>query len=125
MSYEPTVWQTGDVVTAEKMNKLEQGVANSGGGGFLLVHVLVSVSSATMDKTWNEINEALDNGIPAFAQTIDGDKVNIDSIYSATINDGQYVVYAFSYENASSITFSSSNDPNGYPAVDISEEPIG
>lgn len=29
MRYEPTVWETGDVVTAEKMNKLEQGVANS------------------------------------------------------------------------------------------------
>lgn len=26
MSYEPTVWQTGDTVTAEKLNKLENGV---------------------------------------------------------------------------------------------------
>ena len=32
MSYEPTVWQCGDTITAEKLNKLEQGVANSGGG---------------------------------------------------------------------------------------------
>lgn len=28
MAYDPTTWQTGDVITAEKMNKLEQGVAN-------------------------------------------------------------------------------------------------
>lgn len=28
MSYEPTVWNDGDVITKEKMNKLEQGVAN-------------------------------------------------------------------------------------------------
>lgn len=28
MSYEPTVWKDGDVITAEKMNKLEQGVKN-------------------------------------------------------------------------------------------------
>ena len=28
MAYDPTTWTTGDVITAEKMNKLEQGVAN-------------------------------------------------------------------------------------------------
>lgn len=28
MAYEPTVWKDGDVITAEKMNKLEQGVKN-------------------------------------------------------------------------------------------------
>lgn len=28
MSYTPTTWNTGDVITAEKLNKLEQGVKN-------------------------------------------------------------------------------------------------
>lgn len=28
MAYTPTQWNTGDVITAEKMNKLEQGVQN-------------------------------------------------------------------------------------------------
>lgn len=28
MSYEPTTWADGDVITAERMNKLEQGVMN-------------------------------------------------------------------------------------------------
>lgn len=28
MAYEPTVWKTGDKITEEKMNKLEQGVKN-------------------------------------------------------------------------------------------------
>lgn len=32
MSYEPTVWKTGDIVSSEKLNKLENGVVNSGGG---------------------------------------------------------------------------------------------
>ena len=35
MSYTPTDWDIGDVITAEKMNKLEQAVA--GGGGYDLV----------------------------------------------------------------------------------------
>ena len=28
MTYEPTVWEDGQVITAEKLNKLEQGVQN-------------------------------------------------------------------------------------------------
>lgn len=28
MAYSPTTWTTGDIITADKMNKLEQGVAN-------------------------------------------------------------------------------------------------
>lgn len=32
MSYTPNVWQDGDVLTASKMNALEQAVASGGGG---------------------------------------------------------------------------------------------
>lgn len=32
MAYEPKVWQCGEVVSAEALNHLEQGVAQSGGG---------------------------------------------------------------------------------------------
>ena len=28
MAYTPTTWNTGDLITAEKLNKLEQGVQN-------------------------------------------------------------------------------------------------
>lgn len=32
MSYEKHTWETGETITAEKMNNLEEGVASSGGG---------------------------------------------------------------------------------------------
>ena len=32
MSYTPTTWTTGDTITATKLNKIEQGIANAGGG---------------------------------------------------------------------------------------------
>lgn len=32
MAYEPTTWNDGDLITAEKMNKLEQGVKNEQAG---------------------------------------------------------------------------------------------
>ena len=39
MSYTPTMWQCGDVITAEKMNKIENGIAEccSGGGEPLIL----------------------------------------------------------------------------------------
>lgn len=33
MAYTPTQWNTGDDVTAAKLNKIENGIANAGGGG--------------------------------------------------------------------------------------------
>lgn len=33
MSYEKNTWAEGDVVTSEKLNHIEDGVANAGGGG--------------------------------------------------------------------------------------------
>ena len=33
MSYTPNTWATGDIVTSEKLNHMEQGIASGGGGG--------------------------------------------------------------------------------------------
>jgi len=38
MSYTPTTWATGDTITAQKMNKIEQGIM-SAGGGFAVIAV--------------------------------------------------------------------------------------
>ncbi len=32
MSYTPTTWATGDTITAAKLNNIEDGIANAGGG---------------------------------------------------------------------------------------------
>lgn len=33
MAYTPTQWNTGDTITASALNKIENGIANAGGGG--------------------------------------------------------------------------------------------
>ena len=53
MSYTPTEWKAGDKITSTKLNKLENGVANSGA---LIVHD--DESTGALDKTWAEINAA-------------------------------------------------------------------
>ncbi len=57
MSYEPTQWKAGDTVTSAKLNKLEQGVANSGGSSMVGMTMTQDNSTITytVDKTWQEI----------------------------------------------------------------------
>lgn len=53
MSYEPTVWATGDVITSTKLNKLENGLAEASGGGTgggVLVVNLTYEDTGTADK---------------------------------------------------------------------------
>lgn len=56
MAYEPTNWKSGDVVTSAKLNKLEQGVVDAGGGALV---VTANDVTGAFDKTWQEINDAL------------------------------------------------------------------
>lgn len=32
MAYEPKTWECGETITADDLNHMEQGIANSGGG---------------------------------------------------------------------------------------------
>lgn len=56
MSYEKNTWQKGDVITANKLNHMEDGIA---GGGGVIVH---SDSDDVFDKTWKEIHDAITSG---------------------------------------------------------------
>ena len=79
MSYEPTNWKAGDVVTSAKLNKMEQGIAAS--GGIRIVHLTEEDASSgddpkllraasvpatpvpimKLDITPNELMDAFDN----------------------------------------------------------------
>lgn len=73
MSYTPTTWVTGDTVTATKLNKLEQGVANAGSA--LIVDV---ESGETLNKTMQEIYDALSAGTPVYIRWVYGDITDLD-----------------------------------------------
>ena len=54
MSYEPTVWSGGDVITAPKMNKLENAVAAASNGGCVL-YVTENEQTGALSATGQEI----------------------------------------------------------------------
>ena len=57
MAYTPTTWKTGDLITAEKMNKLEQGVQNEQAGP--AGKQAAAVADATTAPTKEEFNALL------------------------------------------------------------------
>ena len=64
MSYIPTNWQTGDIVTAEKMNKIEGGIQSSGA---LVVLIENNDGYPQLQAPAQTITDAMINGRPVFA----------------------------------------------------------
>jgi hypothetical protein len=59
MSYTPTNWQTGDTITAEKLNNMESGIEN---GQTLVVTITQNGGVYVADKTFSEITSAWSAG---------------------------------------------------------------
>ena len=63
MAYTPTEWKSGDVITAEKLNNIEEGISNS---NIFIVNISAHGSggsyTVTSDKTYTEIRAAYDAG---------------------------------------------------------------
>lgn len=113
--YTPTVWAAGDTVTAAKLNKMEQGIADgySSGGG-LVVHVTGS-ETVVMDKTWQEIWDAMESGQSVLVVSLESESGS-GSVYHAYASSiyfetGEITEYGVSAGN----NFTASS-PSGYPA---------
>lgn len=65
MAYEKQTWKCGETITADKLNHMEDGIANSG-GGTLEPLILRESSADTLDTTFGEIKEAFNSGRPIF-----------------------------------------------------------
>lgn len=110
MSYEPTNWKNGDIITADKLNHIEDGIA----GGVLMVSGFSYDNEenivGTADKTWQEIHDALAAGKECLAILHDGDsvtRVRIDRTWSET---GTYYIDFYNLNIPCNL-------PNEYPAT--------
>lgn len=68
MGYTPTVWQTGDIVSSEKLNKNEEGIA----GAYEIVYLstVVDDDTTTLNKTFKEVYDLVDAGKTVKLKTI-------------------------------------------------------
>ena len=100
MSYTPTTWTTGDTITATALNKIENGIADSGGGsgGYDAVIRLTHSNDSGADTAVN-LTPSIKSG--SFAQLFDiVDNTNVPNIlveyyhpYGITATVSGYVSY--------------------------------
>lgn len=63
MSYEKQTWANGDVITADKLNHMEDGIAGgSSDDNLFVVTISEEGTVASSDKTWREITTAFNEG---------------------------------------------------------------
>lgn len=92
MSYTPTNWQTGDTITAEKLNNMEQDIENANEPFTITLTPTNPDYSGAMDKTPQEITEAYNEG-----RRIRGDIAGMNASFDFTqygenAVDGQTVI---------------------------------
>lgn len=58
MAYTPTEWQSGDIVTSAKLNKIENGIAGTNG--------LCVLTDYTLNKSYNDLVAMVNGGIIPF-----------------------------------------------------------
>lgn len=90
MSYTPTTWETGDVITADRLNNIEQGVLNAG-STIYYVDITYDDDDGTYsasDGAYLNINNALLSGkIPQLRFEND---VFQTAFYSGSTRNGHY-----------------------------------
>jgi len=124
MSYTPTNWKSGDVITSAKLNKLENGVAASGGGCLVLE---ISLETGALNKTWKEIYDACQQMVvllPSMYEEAEGRMIfylinaQKRTLISGTVCECHFCVPII---DDGSLTFTlvtfATDSENGYPVV--------
>lgn len=104
MSYTPTNWQTGDTVTAEKLNKMESGIAAAAADPFIVTFTPTAQDfSGITDKSNAEVYEAFLAGKQIICRIISGEtSINAPAFVTVFDNNGRF--------SARVVTFGLSNN---------------
>ncbi len=106
MAYTKNTWADGDIVTSEKLNHMEDGIADAGGV------MVINDTDGMLDKTWQEIYDALAQGKLCAAIYNSGNLetgISVRIVTNVDINEGVYAVDASGTYTTSSAT--------GYPEI--------
>ena len=98
MNYEKQTWERGETISADKLNHMEEGIANAGGGGTLVVGFdrlegdFPNVYEV-YDKTWSEVSSALENNIRVVVRPEDPRGItNVFPVVTARLFEGAYSI---------------------------------
>lgn len=100
MSYTPTEWKTGDVITADKLNNIEQGIVDA--GVLVVTFSMPDPYTTTADKTYEEIVSAIESGKAVIGIWGSNFLSNVTSTYSGSMSGVQFLEIRAS-ENTSNV----------------------
>lgn len=101
MAYTPKTWQCGELIMADDLNHMEQGIAQGGGGSLI---VTSTTRTATAEEcpiggtvkeyshSWQEIYDALASGTPCYYGYASEGIAMLDPILGAEIESNLYKV---------------------------------
>ena len=119
MAYTKHTWTTGEVITAGRLNNMENGIADAGNGGTLVIGGFIYDSTAdlfsgTSDKTWQEIDDALAAGVRCVIVTAEMAGGHSQTVVSAaTSTEGEYGIVTNQFT-------ATTTSVDGYPFIDDS-----
>jgi len=121
--YTAREWSGGDIVTAANLNHLEQGVESAQGGGVLIIEETVTENSTTitytLNKTWQEIHDAMISGTVCLVHQVDANSERYLSVFGCTLMNGVYgiISYRIEYTSINSTMYPAYNEDSGGGAV--------
>ncbi len=114
--YEKQTWHTGDVITEEKLNHMEDGIASSR-MFFVGSTYDESTQIGTLDKTYKEIVDAFNAGQNVILKHLVGTITYINPLVSYDNEDNIFAVSFFDFDNTAIATFIADSE-NGYPSYE-------
>lgn len=104
-AYVPTEWVTGDTITADRLNHMEEGIENAAESNdyvVLFTEIPGSQITVTADKTYSEINEAIQSGKNVFGKRRQGEYEPFSKLYlTCWFENGPIFFVNGYYENGS------------------------
>lgn len=99
MAYEPTQWRSGDTITSERLNKMEQGIAGGGSGDAYVLHTTMTVTNENGHTTYTYSSvELREDGLPMWL-IIDNAMSNDNTTYASVGTLIDYSNDSFSYDS--------------------------
>lgn len=102
MAYEPTIWKTGDIVSSERMNKIEQAIASNGGNIFYCnasiedyydEHSGQTMPVYQLDHTTQELIDVFDEGKIVVVTMPTSSKFSNVTLFELTLWQSSYVFH--------------------------------
>ena len=117
MSYDKNTWQTGDVITANKLNHIEDGIENAGGGGVLVTGTTIEGGKPTLANTWQEVHDAPMTVLP-FAVS-ENSIVTMISSEVTKISDSDYQISFVALSDPTNPLVFDTTSADGYPIAQM------